>query len=171
MGELEKIANAKAQASSRDIIAKLRPDMEALHRRHSVEGMGGRTIIESQALCTRALEEQGKAVAAHFRWVIEEGLWTSQSLVDVLASQSREHLAPVLDASHKLMKLATDRAGSPKLLEGAITELNAVRDRVWTDIALALKAAAAQKARRSIRGSWASIFNWFSKLFGLSRGG
>lgn len=172
MGELETIANAKAHASGREIIERLRGEMEALHRHQSAKGSlrSGATVINSQALCARGLENQGKAITAHFEWVIEEGLWTSQSLVDGLVGEARAHLEPVLDASRDLMKMATDRAGSPALLLRSIAELEAVRDIVWTDTDLALRAAAAQTKRRGIRSAWKSVVHWVSKLLGLSRG-
>jgi len=172
MGELEKIANAKAHASGREIIERLRGEMEAFHRQQSARQMlrSGATIINSQALCARGLEDQGKAIAAHFEWVIEEGLWTSQSLVDSLVGEARTHLEPVLDASRDLMRMATDRARSPALLVRSIAELETVRDKVWTNTDLALRAVAAQKKRRGIRSVWRSVVGWASKLFGLSRG-
>jgi len=170
MGELEKIASAKVQASSSEIIAKLRQEMEALHRRHSVTGMGGGTIVESQAICVRALEAQGAAITTHFNWVLEEGLWTYRSEVEKFVNQGRDHLTPVLQTSRELMKLATDRASSANLLPRFIAELDSARDRVWTNIDLALRSTAAQSKRRSIRGVWQSAVNWITKLFGLSKG-
>ena len=171
MGELEKIANAKAHASGREIIVRLRDEIEALHRQQSAKGslQSGATIINSQSLCARGLENQGKAIAIHFEWVIEEGLWTSQSLIDGLVGEARAHLDPVLDVSRDLMKMTTERAGSPALLPRTIAELEAVRDRVWTDTVLALRAAAAQTKRRSIRSTWESAVSWVSKLLGFSR--
>lgn len=170
MSELEKIANAKAQASSSDITARLPQEMKALHHQHSVTGIGGNTIVASQALCIRALEDQGAAITTHFSWVIEEGLWVSQSEADKFVSQARHHLEPVLQTSRELMKQTTDLARAPNSLPQLLTELDSARDRVWTNIDLSLRSTTAQGKRRSIRGAWQSVVNWTTKLFGLSKG-
>lgn len=173
MGELEKIASAKAQASGQQIIERLRRDMEAFHRQQSAKQMlrSGNTIVESQALCAQGLERHGEAITTHFRWVIEEGLWTSQSEVNALVAEARTQLAPVMDASRDLMKMAADRAGSPALCERSITELEAVRDRAWTNIDLALRAAAAESSRRGLKSVWKSLVGWISRVLGPSRSG
>lgn len=170
MGELDKIANARIQASSSDITARLPMDMKALHHRHSVTGIGGNTIVESQALCVRALEAQGAAITTHLGWVIEEGLWASESEVNELVNQARDHLEPVLQTSRELMKMAIDLARAPKLLPQFLSELDSTRDRVWTNIDLSLRSTAAQRKRRSIRGVWQPAVNWIAKLLGLSKG-
>ena len=168
MGELEKIADAKAQASGGRIIDQLRADMEAFHRKQSAKHMlqSGNTVIDSQALCARSLEEQGKAVIGHFEWVIQESLWISSSLIDRLASRAREHLQPIMGASRDLMKMATDRAGNPPLLAKSIVELETVRDRVAAEIDLALRAVTAQTKRRGLRNIGKGVAGWISKLFG-----
>ncbi|MCX7165514.1 MAG: hypothetical protein NTV11_04465 [Rhodocyclales bacterium] len=171
MGELEKIADARVHASGQEIVRRLRTDIEALHRRYAAtRGLGGGTIVESQTLCAIGLQEQGKASTEQFEWVIKESLLASQPLVDLLVSRARDHLDPVFEESQNLLKLTTDRVRHPQLLARSIAELTVVRDKVWTDSALAIQAAAAQTKRRAIRNGFNASIGWVSKLFGGSRG-
>lgn len=170
MGELDDVAKGRASASGQQVVEQLRHEMEAFHRQQSAKSMlrSGNTVVESRSLCARALERQGEAVTTHFGWVIKEGLWTSKSDVDALVSEARSQLEPVMGASRDLMKMAADRAGSPKLAQQFIEELERHRDRVWTNVDLALRATAAELTRRNVKGLWKSLVQWLVKLF---RGG
>jgi hypothetical protein len=170
MSELDDVAKGRASASGQEIVEQLRHDMEAFHRKQSAGGMlrSGNTVVESRSLCARALDRQGEAITTHFGWVIKEGLWTSKSKVDALVSEARNQLEPVLGTSRELMKMAADRAGSPKLAQQFIEELERHRDRVWTNVDLALRAIAAELNRRNVKGSWKSLVQWLVRLF---RGG
>jgi hypothetical protein len=169
MGELEKIAVAKALAAGRQKADGLREEMEALVRRYAAKGMGGGLVDESKKLCVLALSSQGDAITEQFEWVITESLWTSQAEVSHYVGLAREHLQPVLSASEQIMKRATDLTGLQKNLPQYVSELATARDEVWTEVDLSLRGAAATAKRRKLRGAVESVVNWVSSLFGRSK--
>lgn len=172
MDELEKIADAKAHASAHGLAEKLSYDIEALHRQNAAKGMlqSGATIIQSQELCAQALHAQGEAIKVQYAWVLTESIWVTRYLIDSLVGRAREHLQPILDASNVLMKISTDRAGSPNLLARSLAALEDVRDRVWTDIDLALRANVAENRRRAVRSVGKTLGASISKLVSFVKG-
>lgn len=165
MGELEKIAIGKNHAKGKQIIAGLEAEIKGVVARGAARGMGGGLIHEGKRLIDMALTQQGEAITKHFRWAITESMWSSQAEIDRFIRLSRDDLEPVLAESRVAMTYLTGLLRLERHLPEYLAEIDAMRDRVWTDIDLALRETAATAKRRKVRGAVEAEVNWVSKLF------
>lgn len=166
MDDLTTLANSKIQAASHSLLERLRFDVEALHRRHIADGRaGGGTIAESQNLCVQSMKDLGNEIMRQYTWVTSESVFVSAALVDDLVREARAHLRTLRDESQAQLKLSTNRFSGSHLLAQFTAELDAARDRVWTDIDVSLRAILAQRQRRTARQFLATIPSMFSRIW------
>lgn len=169
MGELEKIAAANVAAARDEISAKLRADVNAMHRRHSATGMGGRTIIEGRDLGIAAIIAMRNIIESEFTRVIENGLWSTRAESDEIAGKSRDDLNSIMQVGCEMVVLSVKVARGPeKLVAQMNLDLEAARDTAWTAIDRTLARAVEEKKRRAVK----SLPKWLAdKLAALFKGG
>ena len=116
------IADAKISLAVTSAIAKLRGDVEAIHRRAAAKHMlkSGNTIIEVQNECIAVIKSIGDTASQEFSWVLSQSFFANPMTVDECNTSAHRILGGIRDACSDVLKNTVNLCGDDRHF--AITE-------------------------------------------------
>ena len=167
MSDLIALANQKLDFAVQERIRAIPSQITAVKAEHAAKGMprSGATLKRARAICIEHIRQHGEAVAAEYKWVVNQALLASQAWTEELAAKVSNQLQPLLDASTTHLQEVAIFARHPELAARLISDVEAERSIAEERAKLAIRAAFAEKSRGLVRLLPAALVSLISKIF------